>query len=1314
MTGVQPAIESPAKAVNRDTGVVDGDNPWPGLASFRESDRAFFHGRDAAIQALTELVGRARASVLYGASGLGKTSLIQAGLFPRARANDLFPVRIRLRIASVDDDPAEQIRGALEREAAENRIETPSRRPGDTLWEFFYRKDSLWWNDRHRIVIPLLVFDQFEEIFTVACRNTVTAGVARQFLVDLRGIILGFPPDIVKARCDADPDEALQYSLSRSPVRVLFSFREDYLAEFLELRDLFPAVADNDYRLLRMTVDDALRVVLKAGGHLVEEPVARRIVEIIAAARKSKAMSGGVLSVDPALLSVFCRELNNERRSLHLPQITEELLKDKQATILENFYIRSLDGLDPRIRVFIENELLLPDSAERNSVAEQVALRRPGVTADALESLIDRRLLRRDERDGPARIELTHDVLIDPVRRSRDARLVREQEEQRVAAERDAEEKNRQAASRERLKRFSAIVVVIALIAAGGWSVAWVKGQATSRALATASLVQASAQYGTQGRSDIALAYLAYAVNTDTSNVYARGKLVDNLLRRTWPMPEAVLRHEGPVWWAQFHPDGTRILTVDNTGVRLWPWSPQREERAPQPLGGQVQSARFTPDGTYVLTIRPAGGVEVWDSQQRRSVRRIVPEAGDPITAAAMDRASSRLATGTRSGTLRLWDVGTADKKEIWKVVKDGVEEISSIQFAADGSRLVTVSQDGTVRLWSSRAGEQLASFYETGTVAAQFSPNGSDLVTTSLQGHATLWRTSAVPATRGPARRSAAFQQVALLGHTAAVRSVQFSGDGRRILTASDDGTARVWDAASGGTVGLPLQHRAAVVSAFFDTDGARVVTASTDKSARVWDAKTGAPLTEPIWHERAVASATFSPDGQRVVTASGDGTAEVWDVRPGVALPIILKTEGSVQSLQFTPDGRTVLYSASDHKASSWNTDSDRVIAHPIEGLAPARFSPDGTLFLVFKDRTASLLKTETGERIAAAMNQDDPIAYALWSNDGRRIATVGDGGTVQLWNASNGSPIGKAWVPVAGNGLMTVVLSDDARLLAASRATGTAGDDTQQAAALWDVSRASPGRIATMKASSRPLYRLEFDPSSRWLLGYTVVPITDAAFVWPVGKGAAVEAIKLPQGADILAAHFSFDGNRIVIASEDGTTKIWTNPRGARTPAELQHAAQVNEAVFSPDGLRVLTASDDGTARLWDAETGDTASLPLRHDGSVSIARFSRDGERVVTAADDGFLRVWDLHLGKPGDVKALAVLAESLSGYSVDVDRTLTRLELNDRLERQRQATGLTRGSDSLAARVVKWILEDRSKRTISPFSTKTVQAKAGGQ
>ncbi|MCX6847870.1 MAG: TIR domain-containing protein, partial [Verrucomicrobia bacterium] len=165
------------------------------------------------------------------------------------------------------------------------------------------------------------------------------------------------------------------------------------------------------------------------------------------------------------------------------------------------------------------------------------------------------------------------------------------------------------------------------------------------------------------------------------------------------------------------------------------------------------------------------------------------------------------------------------------------------------------------------------------------------------------------------------------ILRHESDARSAQFSADGTRIVTASDDKTARVWDAASGKPLGEPLRHEANVFSAQFSPDGTRIVTASWDNTAKVWDASSGSPLGEPLRHKAIVVSAQFSADGTRIVTASGDNTARVWDVASGKLIGEPLRHEDSVQSAHFSPESTRIVTASSDHTARVWETVSGKL---------------------------------------------------------------------------------------------------------------------------------------------------------------------------------------------------------------------------------------------------------------------------------------------------------------------------------------------------------------------------------------------------
>lgn len=430
---------------------ADAQHPWIGLASFTEGDRSFFAGRADEIDDLLRLVRRDTLTLLYGVSGLGKTSLVQAGLFPALREENVLPVPIRLDYLEGANPLSQQIVDAIGGAAVAARVEAPLPRPNETLWEYFHRDGNHFWSARNDLVTPFLAFDQFEEFFTLGRETPGRAARAAAFMEEFADLVENRPPAALRD----DPSRVKGFNFKPVPLKVLLAMREDYLADLDRIRSHFRALGQNRLRLLPMGEKQA-RQVIALGASLLAPGVEDRIVESVAGGTAHSEMT-----VAPALLSLVLRELN-ERRLGRGPEakITPDLLDVEQHKIFEDFYLRTLADFPPGVRLFIEDELLTA-SGHRNSAALDDALTRPDVTLPVLNELVNRRLLAYEDRHNTRRVELTHDVLVPVIKASRDSRLTREAlaQAERLRAEQVAQQR------KQRVTLAVACVLGLALLA---------------------------------------------------------------------------------------------------------------------------------------------------------------------------------------------------------------------------------------------------------------------------------------------------------------------------------------------------------------------------------------------------------------------------------------------------------------------------------------------------------------------------------------------------------------------------------------------------------------------------------------------------------------------------------------------------------------------------------------------------------------------------------------------------------------------------------------------------------------------------------
>lgn len=523
------------------------------------------------------------------------------------------------------------------------------------------------------------------------------------------------------------------------------------------------------------------------------------------------------------------------------------------------------------------------------------------------------------------------------------------------------------------------------------------------------------------------------------------------------------------------------------------------------------------------------------------------------------------------------------------------------------------------------------------------------------------------------------------LVGHSGSVNSAVFDQSGRKVVTSSDDQTARIWDAETGVPIGKPLAgHSGIVRSAAFNPSGDIVVTSSDDATARLWHAETGASIGEPLkGDDLIVTGAIFDASGTKILTASVLGDIYLWDATTGdpIGAPLKMYDYIFVREAFQSLGGRIVV--ASDFgKPHLLDVRTGESIENPMiaSEIRKDVFAFDAIFRRALIRGTGSsalLYDTATGVPIGQPIEgHSGAVLRAAFDIAGCRMVTVSNDCTARLWDANTGVPIGKpfeghdhvvlnATFDDTGRRIVTASRDHTARIWDADINTPTGKFERRTS---WVTSAASDlirrrvvirspnGSVQLCNSESLdPIYYFEdhsqsviltvaFDPNDRRIVTVTAI---GSPQLWDAKTGALIGRLEGHESAVRFVA-FDLDGRRVATASYDKTARLWDAETGLPVAKLEGHSSYVVSVAFDPSGRKVITASEDYTARLWNAETGASMGRPLeRHDRTINSAVFDPSGRKVVTASDDRTAQLWDAETGAP--------IAKPLVGHYREVDK-----------------------------------------------------------
>ena len=636
-----------------------------------------------------------------------------------------------------------------------------------------------------------------------------------------------------------------------------------------------------------------------------------------------------------------------------------------------------------------------------------------------------------------------------------------------------------------------------------------------------------------QGRSPTAVANLAHLLSNNPSNRLAAQRLVYALSQRNFPLHAKWSNQSGEVEKiiAPLTSDGPYQVSVspaDDTIALVF------EKGSTNPImdlqhDGFVWSVALSPDHRMVATGAMDDAARLWDLESGDLLLPPLKHSG-PVIAARFSPDGKRLATASANRMVRVWDVSTG--QPVTEPLAHNLS-VRDIQFSRDGNMLFSRSGRGGGR--------------------------GRGRGRTSLFSRA--WDIRPGNLTAPPMR------------HDGRVQLVQFSADGRFIITSADDGKTRIWHAKSGLLAGEPIIHKGRVIALEVSPKVPEFITTTVTGQTKVWSLPDGLPIRTLPGEEDLTVSMRLSADGQRLLIARASGQVTIEPVRYEAFEPVVIHVPTRVARAEFDAQAKKVLTIGIDRSLRLWDAETGELLVegfrftgrYPIFG---ATFSPDGGRILTHAMNFGRIWSIYGEEISEAPLEHGSFIRHAGFDRDGRRVFTASMDRTIRIWDSSTGDPVGMSLLHPSAV-VHAEVLEDNLRLLSTTM---------NHRCQLWDLVTGQPISepftsphhhiYGTPRMDRHQTTRLS--PDGQWLAMTTEDMVVR---VWPILNPPVPVPDWLPQAAEQIA------GERI----NDRGSLVNTDGRDLpRIRQRLEHAK--GDGFYARWGRWLLSDRGDQTINPW----------------------------------------------------------------------------------------------------------------------------------